>query len=145
MILPGSHLSEMKIFRINTHKWTSSAGWDRVFFNQLCLAFHMLINNIRTFVLHDGFTSIFIVKTTCQTIYLTNFLIELRQKIPYKRGIKIISSRRAGPHNRASSSPYKRPVREGIPKIMGETKVKGLWRFNSSYELWPLALQQRSQ
>ena len=43
--------------------------------------------------------------------------------------------------NQPSSSPYKQPVRVGIRKIMGETKVKELWRFNSSYGLWPLALQ----
>ena len=41
----------------------SPARWDRVFFNQLCFVFQMLIN-IRTIVLHDGFTSLFIVKTT---------------------------------------------------------------------------------
>ena len=56
----------------------------------------------------------------------TNFLIELRQKIPYERGIKIISPRRASPPKRASSPSYEQPVREGIRKIIGETKVKGL-------------------
>ena len=56
----------------------------------------------------------------------TKFLIELRQKIPYERGIKIISPRRDSPPKRASSPSYEQPVREGIRKIMGETKVKGL-------------------
>ena len=56
-------------------------------------------------------------------IYLTNFLIELRQ-------IKIISPRRASLPNRATSSPYERPLREGIRKIMGEIKVKELLRFS---------------
>ena len=70
-----------------------------------------------------------------QTIYLTNILIELKQKISYERGIKIISPRRASPPNPASSPPYEQSLREGIRKIMGETKVKGLRRFSFSYEL----------
>ena len=37
---------------------------------------------------------------------ITNFLIELRQKIPYEHGIKIISPRQASPPNQASSPPY---------------------------------------
>ena len=41
-----------------------------------------------------------------QTIFLTNFLTELRMKIPFERGIEIISPRRASPPNRASSPPY---------------------------------------
>ena len=40
--LSGSRISEMKIFHINTRKWATPAVWDRVFFNQLCFAFHML-------------------------------------------------------------------------------------------------------
>ena len=65
-----------------------------------------------------------LLKLLDETNYLTNFLIELRQKIPYERGIKIISPRRASPPNRASSPPYEQPVREGIQKIMGEKKWK---------------------
>ena len=42
-------------FHMNTHKWASPARWDRAFFNQLCFIFY---------VLHDDFTSMFIVKTT---------------------------------------------------------------------------------
>ena len=41
----------------------SPARRDRVFFNHLCFVFQML-NNIRAFVPHNGFTSLFIVKTT---------------------------------------------------------------------------------
>ena len=67
-----------------------------------------------------------LLKLLDETNYLTNFLIELRQKIPYERGIKIISPRRASPPKRASSPSYEQPVREGIRKIMGEAKVKGL-------------------
>ena len=42
LILPGSHLGEMKIFHMNTRKWASLARWDRVFFNQYCCVFRML-------------------------------------------------------------------------------------------------------
>ena len=38
-------------------------------------------------------------------------MIELTQKIPYERGIKIISPRWASPPNRASSPPYEQPLR----------------------------------
>ena len=62
--LPGSHLSEMKIFHMKTRKWASPARWNTVFFNQLCFVFQMLIN-IKTFVLHDGF----IVKQLDQAIF----------------------------------------------------------------------------
>ena len=37
---------------------------DRVFFNWLSFIFQMLIKKIKTFVLHNGFTSLLIVKTT---------------------------------------------------------------------------------
>ena len=30
-------------FQMNTRKWVSPARWDRVFFNQLCFVFQMLI------------------------------------------------------------------------------------------------------
>ena len=43
LILPGSHLGEMKIFHMNTRKWASPARCDRVFINKLCFAFQMLI------------------------------------------------------------------------------------------------------
>ena len=36
------------------------ARWDRVFFNKLCFSFQMLIKCIRTFVLHEDFTPLFI-------------------------------------------------------------------------------------
>ena len=29
----SSHLGEMKIFHMNTHKWASPARWDSMFFN----------------------------------------------------------------------------------------------------------------
>ena len=51
-----------------------------------------------------------LLKLLDETNYLTNFLIELRQKIPYERGIKIISPRRASPPNLASSPPYEQPL-----------------------------------
>ena len=82
------------------------------------------LNNIRTFVLHNDFTSLFIVKWLHVTVYcknylikqsffsgITNFLIELRQKNPYERGIKIISPWKASPPNRATLPPYKQPLR----------------------------------
>ena len=47
-----------------------------------------------------------------QTIFLTNFLVELRQKTPYERGIKVISPRRASPPYRASSPPYEQLLRK---------------------------------
>ena len=43
LILPGSHLDEMKIFYMNMRKWASPAKWDRIFFNQFCFVFQMLI------------------------------------------------------------------------------------------------------
>ena len=43
--------------------------------------------------------------------YRTNFLIEMRKKTPYKRGIKIISRWRASPPNWASSPSYEQPLR----------------------------------
>ena len=33
LILPGSHLDEMKLFHRNKYKWASSVMWERVFFN----------------------------------------------------------------------------------------------------------------
>ena len=39
----GTHLGEMKLFHMNTRKWASLARWDRVFFNQFCFVFQMLI------------------------------------------------------------------------------------------------------
>ena len=44
MILPGSHIGEMKIFDMNTRKWASPARWDRVFFNQFCFLFFSDVN-----------------------------------------------------------------------------------------------------
>ena len=35
-ILPGFHQGEMKIFHMNTRKWTSPSRLDRVFFNLFC-------------------------------------------------------------------------------------------------------------
>ena len=51
---------------------------------------------LRTFVLHDGFMSLYCKKYLIKQTFssdITNFFIELRQKIPYKHGIKIISPR----------------------------------------------------
>ena len=42
-ILRGSHLGEVKIFHISTRKWVSPARWDRVYFNQFCFVFEILI------------------------------------------------------------------------------------------------------
>ena len=42
LILPGSHLDEMKILHMNTCKWASPTRWGRVFFNQFAKKFYFL-------------------------------------------------------------------------------------------------------
>ena len=75
LILPRSHLGEMKIFHMNTRKWASPARRYKVVFNHPCFV-------IRTFVLHDGFTSMFICKNylikQSFSSDITNVLSELR-------------------------------------------------------------------
>ena len=52
--------------------------------------------------MHNGFTSvyckIYLIKQSFSSD-ITNFLIQLRSKIPYESEIKIISPRRASPPN----------------------------------------------
>ena len=43
LIFQGSHLDEMKIFRMNTRKWVRPARWDRILFNPVF--FQMLIKD----------------------------------------------------------------------------------------------------
>ena len=43
LIFQGSHLDEMKIFRMNTRKWVRPARWDRILFNPFF--FRMLIKD----------------------------------------------------------------------------------------------------
>ena len=106
-------------------QWACPARWYRVFLISFVF-FQYQLNNIKTFVLHEwlylflhfvfhGFKSLFIVKmlkkqTRLITTWLKqsfssdiiNFLIEVRQKIPYERWIKIISPMWAS----RASSPY---------------------------------------
>ena len=37
------HHGEMQISHMNTRKWASPERWDRIFFNQLCYVFQMLM------------------------------------------------------------------------------------------------------
>ena len=106
LILPGSHLGEMKIFYMNTRKWASPARWHSIFFNQFCFTFQILINFLKQSFSSD----------------ITNILIKLRQKIPCEREIKIISPRRASPHNWASSPPYEQFLKRFINLFKGATK-----------------------
>ena len=54
------YLGEMKIFHMNTRKWVSPARWYRVFFNQLCFVFQMLMKQYKNICS----TSLLIVKIT---------------------------------------------------------------------------------
>ena len=117
----------------NEHAQVGQPGKvDRVFFNQLCLI-------IKTYALHDGFTSLFTVKNYLikQSFFsdITNFFIELRKKIPYERGIKIISPRQAsrliGPAHLYINSPL--PGNVKTSSYFNEQKI--WWKLFQSY-LW---------
>ena len=42
LILPGSHLGEMKTVHINTHKWASQVTWDRFLLMRIACTFDQI-------------------------------------------------------------------------------------------------------
>ena len=119
LILPGSHLREMKILHMNTSKWASPVRWCRAFLIS-GVFFRCSLNNIWTFVLNElNFCRNLLLMALRHCLLwkmlknyvskhsfssgITNFLIEVRQKIPYKRGMKIASFRWASPPSWISS------------------------------------------